>query len=314
MRRALISVLVLLLLPALAWAGLSEPRGKVLAVDGGAIIERPGLPDPIVADVGFELFEGDWFATGEKGRAKLLLAGQLVVLVGPDTYVRIDNTIHNLKDRARVSFLTIKTGQARFLVRQRKNYSHTVRVAAPGFAVSASNAYFLTKVDPDTTRALVYGVGGYLRLERAGSARTVPVELPPGMLLAVESSGPFGAPQRVDQAAQRQLLAPSEVGTNYIWNNRPGSPEQLVDTIGQRTSGGGIPSAQGLMSASEGEGGADFDAFRAPGLHQNIRQEDLPRRGDPDGGPSGIDEAEGDATVRVRLKFPEQTKKDDDDD
>jgi hypothetical protein len=313
MKRLYPILVALCLLPGLAWAQMPEPRGKVIASEGTAVIERPGLSEPIPVDVGFELFRGDWFVTGETGGAKLLMAGQLVVFVGPNTYLRVDKGIHNLKDRARVSVLTLKSGTVRTLVRQRPNYSHTVRLETSEIAVSGSNGYCLVSVDQSgITR--VYDIQGTVRIKRTQPPNVLPIELTAGRTITAEPHGPFGSPLDVDAALAERLMAGTEMDNTYIWNNRPGSLESLVERTERGSGDGAVPSAQGLLAADEGEGGANFDAFSGAGLGDSLRQEDLPRPGFTNPNLDIRPREDVTGTVRVRLKFPETKKNENDED
>ncbi len=315
MRRILLGMCVLLLLPAVVWAQGPEARGKVIAVQGTALIERPGLAEPIPVAVGFELFQNDWFVTGAEGRAKLLLAGQLVVFVAPNTYLRIEHTIHNLKDRARVSYLHLKGGAVRVLVRRRPNYSHTVRLEGQSFIVSGHNGYFLANVDAAQGETTIYNIAGDLRVGRLTGA-SVMLDLPPGSMVAAKAGEIFGESVSVDDAKGRgrRLLASTDVDNDYIWANRPGAIDSLVERREGSVTTGAAPNAHGLLTASEGEGGADFDAFRPPGLLERLRQEDLPRPPDtpPGDGTPGFNQ--NPVNVRVRLHFPDDKRKEDDND
>ncbi|MDP8225970.1 MAG: hypothetical protein P9L99_21595 [Candidatus Lernaella stagnicola] len=316
MRRIVFLIALLCLLPALAAAQASEARGKIIATTGAALIERPGLDEPIPVDVGFEVFEGDWLVTGQDGHVKILLAGQLVVFLAPNSYLRIKHTIHNLKNRARVSFLYLKSGAVRALVRVRPNYSNAVRLEGPNLVVSSTNAYFFARLDRETGKTIVYNLAGDVRATRPLPSGVPPVDLPVATMVKAEPRKTFSEPIYVDSFNAGQLLADTEIDNRYIWDNRPGAPEYLVERRGRGGADGAAPVVEGLVSAHEGEGGADFDAFRAPGLQQRLRQEDLPRPDNADVFPSprGFGSTSEDATARIRLIFPDAKDKEDDDD
>ena len=302
-------ILLVLLLAAPAAAQNEEPRGMVIAADGIVRLERAGLPEPILADTGFEIFENDRLTTDGTGRAKLQFGGQLIVYVGSNTDLVVDRSIHNLKERARVDFFHLNAGSLRLLVRPRPNYRHTVRVDDPNIAAAGHNAYFVVEYDPPTGRSRVYNIAGEVRpLGHDGGMSSV-AELAAGTIVAAEDGKVRVLTPDETAATTPSLLAETEVANQYLWQHRPGSAMHLIESRWLSGQQGGVPNDQGLLLAEEGEGGADFDAFHAAGLSEGLREEDLPHPDDFSRIPTGVESQADRVAVRIRIRFPEANRK-----
>lgn len=297
MRRAWLVGWLVIALAGVAFAEGREPRGKFIAADGTVTLERPGQSGPIYADVGYELFEGDVVTTGEDGRAKLWLAGQLAVSLGASTRVEVGGGIHNLRDRFRVSYLELQHGVLRVLVKKRENYSHTTSVETPGATVVGHNGYFLVEHFPADNCTQALNLAGDLQMRGPENRTNVPVVVPQGKIAAAQGLGTIGTPYPPPEAVQQQMLLATEIGNDYIWRQRPGSADYLIETTWDTAGEGAAPTIQGLAEALEGEAGADFDTFGNSSLREQLREEDFPK-------PS-----QDRATVLIRLLFPEGKKK-----
>ncbi|NLH47317.1 MAG: FecR domain-containing protein [Myxococcales bacterium] len=310
MRRIGLILLVLLLAATVsAQAQTDEPRGMVIAADGVVRLERAGLPEPILADAGFEIFENDRLTTDGAGRAKLQFGGQLIVYVGSNTDLVVERSIHNLKDRARVNFFHLNAGSLRLLVRPRPNYRHTVRVDDPNLAAAGHNAYFVVEYDPQAGRSRIYNLAGEVRpLGREGGTSNV-AELAAGAIVTSEDGKLRVLTPDETAAAAPSLLAETEVANQYLWQHRPGSAMHLVESRWLSSQQGGVPNDQGLLLAEEGEGGADFDAFHSAGLREGLREEDLPYPDDFSRLPAGVQPQADRVAVRIHIRFPEANPK-----
>jgi len=301
MRRAwLVGLLLIVLAGMVAGQTLAEERearGKFIAADGTVTLERPGAQGPIAADVGYELFEGDVVTTGEDGRAKLWLAGQLAVTLGGATRVEVGGGIHNLRDRFRVSYLELHQGVVRALVKKRQNYSHTVSIETPSATIVGHNGYFLAEHFSTEKRTQVLNLAGDLQLRGPADKTAVPIIVPKGKMAAAQAPGQIGVPFPPPEGMQRQMLLATKVDNDYIWRRRPGGADHLLETTWDTAGEGAAPTIQGLAEALEGEAGADFDTFGNSALRDPLREEEFPK-------PS-----ENRATVLIRLLFPEGKNK-----
>ncbi len=282
----------------------AEPIGQVIGVVGGANIERAGANEVIAATPGVNVFVDDVLATDHTGRLKVFFDGKMVLQVGSDTRVRLQDVAFDTTARRRRATFQLQAGGLRLLVQHLFDYQTRARVETPAAVVESKATYFVVTYDPAARRSETLVVAGVVGVIGMGAVHERERLLQPGSLLVNTANEELPLPVEADEAARRRLWTATETPDESIMQYRVGGPRHLVDVAALGLSGEGALGADEMPTAQGGEAGAEFDAFRAGWREGGLPQEDLPEHGPPRLKPPLVDHGVN-GSVDVVIHFPQ---------
>jgi hypothetical protein len=133
-------------------AGTGLPVGKIQTVRGEAIVFHRRPSAGYRAETGLPLYEGDTISTRRKGRILCRLIDGSRFTLAPNTTLSIHKCSYNSVRKTGNTFLFLKQGEVRFLVRKPAELSFLdYKVETPTAFATIDSAEFVTRSETDTT-------------------------------------------------------------------------------------------------------------------------------------------------------------------
>jgi len=240
--------------------GLGAPVGKVLLVQGKAVIMHKRMLRGYWAKKGLPLFKGDTIITQQKGRIRFELNDRSIVSLASRTKMVINKSVYDPTKKSRLSFLKMALGRGRFLVRKlfdlrRSRFS----VKTPTAVVGVRGSDFIIRAAPkltevtalEKTRLEVVSLAApevKPRLVTDFERTTVEIGAPPSNVETV-------APEEIEQMKSEFTVGPGSVEPEGGMDVREGEAEESEDEdeegeAEEEEEGAG----EGEGEAEEGEG------------------------------------------------------------
>lgn len=132
--------------------GLGAPVGKVLLVQGKAVIMHKRMLRGYWAKKGLPLFKGDTIITQQKGRIRFELNDRSIVSLASRTKMVINKSVYDPTKKSRLSFLKMALGRGRFLVRKLFDLNRSrFSVKTPTAVVGVRGSDFIIRATPQVT-------------------------------------------------------------------------------------------------------------------------------------------------------------------
>ena len=276
--------------------GLGAPVGKVLLVQGKAVIMHKRMLRGYWAKKGLPLFKGDTIITQEKGRIRFELNDRSIVSLASRTKMVINKSVYDPTKKSRLSFLKMALGRGRFLVRKLFDLNRSrFSVKTPTAVVGVRGSDFIIRTTSKVTEVTALEK---TRLEVMSLAApevkpmlvtdfertTVEIGAPPSNVETV-------APEEIEQIKSEFTVGPGSIEPEGGMDVREGAAEESEGEAeeGEGEEGDGQGDAQ---EGSEDEG-AETDEGSQEGEQGQEGDED---QGGNEEGDRGIDE-EGDESA-----------------
>lgn len=137
--------------------GKRKPVGKVLSVQGKAVIQHKDIKDDYLAKKDLPLFEGDTIATHEKGQIRISLKDGSIMTLTPKSKLVLNRSIYDPKKKTRSSFLAMKLGKARFWVKKMLHFRHSeFRVKTHTAVCGVRGSDFVVMATPKVTEVTTF--------------------------------------------------------------------------------------------------------------------------------------------------------------
>lgn len=196
---------VLVVLAIAARAAAQSEAGTVAAVAGTLQVHRAGSWQS--ASIGVPIFVGDRLRTGSSDRAKIVLADDSVLDIGPDTEVTLDTQIFERPRHRFQSLLRLAKGKIRAWV---SDYYREPRaryeVETPTAIIGVRGTEFIVVYVPPTEATDVVGIAETVEVAGKLGVMGGSVQVGPRLFTRVEKGRFPSAPQRLDEAAWQQYL------------------------------------------------------------------------------------------------------------
>jgi hypothetical protein len=98
--------------------GIGMPAGKVLLVQGQAVIIHTGQPKGFYARNNQLLFKDDTLITLNRGRIRIQLTDESIITLASGTKLVLNKSVYDPDNKARSSFVGMDKGKARFLIKK----------------------------------------------------------------------------------------------------------------------------------------------------------------------------------------------------
>ena len=270
--------------------GLGAPVGKVLLVQGKAVIMHKRMLRGYWAKKGLPLFKGDTIITQEKGRIRFELNDRSIVSLASRTKMVINKSVYDPTKKSRLSFLKMALGRGRFLVRKLFDLNRSrFSVKTPTAVVGVRGSDFIIRTTSKVTEVTALEK---TRLEVMSLAApevkpmlvtdfertTVEIGAPPSNVETV-------APEEIEQIKSEFTVGPGSIEPEGGMDVREGAAEESEGEAeeGEGEEGDGQGDAQ---EGSEDEG-AETDEGSQEGEQG---QEGDEGQGGNEEGDRGIDE------------------------
>lgn len=198
----IVSLAATLGFPAVSTAEETRPVGKVVLIEGSAVVVQPGKASGIPLEEGSPVYTGDLIQTFAKSKVKILFQDDSVVVVGPQSQFQIDEHMFSAEKNERVATFKLLLGRIRVLVgRHATAAGSRFEVTTPTAVTGVRGTHFIIEVldDNETNVFTIEGellvdnvlgdVGGALALiagmmtqVMGGEVPTGPVEIPADVL------------------------------------------------------------------------------------------------------------------------------------
>jgi ferric-dicitrate binding protein FerR (iron transport regulator) len=228
--RALILTLILILLTS--GHARAEAVASVVAVRGGASVERAGKTLVAHPKLGIEL--QDTIATAAAGRVKLLFIDDSVLTLAEKTRMSVDTFIHSRSDRGK-SLFNLLDGKMRAVVGKTK-----FEVKTPTVVAAARGTVILFEVGslngtPYTRITCLEGIVDVRSLtDTAGTAATT--MLSPGQSILVTAGQPMPAPIQLSPAEINDLKRDTSTSGSEIYIPEVVPREVIIHNAGATTA------------------------------------------------------------------------------
>jgi hypothetical protein len=137
-------------------AGLGLPVGKILSVQGLAILLHSDGVNGYRAKIGLPLFEGDTVITLGKGRIAFKLIDGSILTLASDTKLTIEQCMFNSTHKQSSSQLFMNAGMARFEVKKLAEFElRDFKVQTKTAAMSGRSADFIIRAAEASTEVTV---------------------------------------------------------------------------------------------------------------------------------------------------------------
>ncbi|MCK6554486.1 FecR domain-containing protein [Candidatus Binatia bacterium] len=260
----------LLLLAGMARTGLSEERaGTLAAVQGLVTVDRS--TGAMAGVVGAAVDVGDRISTDATGRAKLVLEGDSVLDLAPNTDVKVDR-LRSHGRRGMEAVLQLRQGAVRVWVGSAYGGDGRYEVETPTAIVAARGTEFVVRYYIDAEVTEVLSVSGEVsvvgRLAVLGGA----VEVSAAQYTQVRRGGVPTTPELLSDARLRQYVEGLEI---FGTGRRDGLNVEHGLVVGRLGSPDDVP-ARIAGSASAGIGTSAPEEFLANRLSQDVRTNTQP--------------------------------------
>lgn len=127
--------------------GFGSPVGRVLAVEGQAIIMHSDMRRGYWAVSGLPLYKRDVLVTLSNARLRLKLNDESIITMVSRTRLTVNESVFDKAKKRFVSYLKMSIGKARFYVRQVRNMSHPdYRIKTPTAVVGIRGSDLVAEV------------------------------------------------------------------------------------------------------------------------------------------------------------------------
>jgi len=129
--------------------GLGSPLGKMLLVQGKAVIIHKDMVRGYWAKKDLPLFKGDTIITREKGRVRFKLIDESIMTLASRTKLVINKSVYDRVKKSRFSFLKMTLGKVRFWAKKLSDLKRSeFRVKTPTFVVGVRGSDFIIRATP----------------------------------------------------------------------------------------------------------------------------------------------------------------------
>lgn len=135
----------------------TKPVGKVLLVQGNAMILKRDLKHTYQAKKGLPIFDGDTIVTQEKGQIRLKFNDESITTLAPGSKLAINSSLYDSKKKIRSSSLTLMLGKARFWVKKLLHFKHSkFKVKTSQAVCGVRGSDFVVKATPKVTEVTTF--------------------------------------------------------------------------------------------------------------------------------------------------------------
>lgn len=146
-------IVILLVFGSLCPAGAAETYGLMMIVKGQVQVAK-SKATPVGAKVGSKVYPQDTIITGKDSRAKIVMSDRNIINVLPETKLRIDEYISELKEKN--VRLSLFEGKVRTNVEQKyDNSENRFEIKTPSAVVGVRGTQFLTSYKRATNMTAV---------------------------------------------------------------------------------------------------------------------------------------------------------------
>jgi hypothetical protein len=236
-----ISAGVVFCLLLVAMSARAQEVGTIAEVQGAVEIVRSGVHTP--ASIGTGVQTSDAIVTGTPGGALVVFQDDSVLVVGPDSHVRIDEHVFTREPSAARSVLHLLKGKVRALVSEYyREPGAEYRIESPVGIAGVRGTEFVITYDPVAEMSDVVGVNGTVQVySTADRALRSGVSVTPRELTTVAKGKLPTPPRYITDERFRSYLD----GLEFIGN---GVPESLALGTGI-LAGSTVPEPEQAASA-----------------------------------------------------------------
>lgn len=317
--RFLLFTLTVLVLALVAGPAQASTIGWVTGLVGKGSVERPGVGQ-VAAAVGLGIETGDTLVTGPGGRMKVLLVDDTILALGSDSRVDLAAFDFNPHKKVRRSLFGLIKGKVRVLVGKLFAIETNVKIRTPTAVAGVTGTTLVVEYDPVRQATHVLTLHGLVGVSSTDAGR-------PGVfhLAAREITTVYAGrnPDPARTATQEEIQAYLEatfVADQPELSRMPGRTQNIIDNPTAGVDKNTLPSSYSrtLAAQTEGEGGAEFDAYIVPDNAGHLSDTDLPLPGDQNDGIGGLTgdgtgAKEDDARVKVTVEFQDDSDEEDKD-
>lgn len=133
--------------------GIGKPVGKILLVQGKAIVTHSRGLDGFIAEKEMLLYQGDTIYSQEEGRLRLKLNDGSLLSLSSRTKLVINKSVYNPEKQDRTSLLKMGAGKTRFIIRKFSAFKNRdVKIKTETAIVGVRGSDFIIVADKSTTR------------------------------------------------------------------------------------------------------------------------------------------------------------------
>jgi hypothetical protein len=259
--------------------GLGAPVGKVLLVQGKAVIMHKRMPRGYWAKKGLPLFKGDTIITQQKGRIRFELNDRSIVSLASRTKMVINKSVYDPIKKSRLSFLKMALGRGRFLVRKLFDLNRSrFSVKTPTAVVGVRGSDFIIRATPQVTEVTALEK---TRLEVVSLAapEVKPMVITDFERTTVEIGAPpsdveMVAPEEIEQMKSEFMVGPGSAEPEGGMDVREGEEESEDEDEEGEEEGEEGEAEEEEEGAGEGEGeGGEGEGEGGEGDGQGDAQE-----------------------------------------
>jgi len=207
MRTLLIATtcLVLAVIPAAA-AEKSPPAGKVVVLEGSAVVVRAGEASGIPLSERSPVYSGDLIQTFADSRLKILFQDDSVVVIGPQSQFEVDENVYSAEKDERVAIFKLLTGKIRVLVgRHATAEGSRFEVSTPTAVTGVRGTHFIIEVTGEE-ETFVFTLDGMLSVASALEGVGGEIILEGNMMTQILSGQPPSLPQQIPDGLLKTFL------------------------------------------------------------------------------------------------------------
>lgn len=135
--------------------GYGHSVGKVQLVQGEAVIMHAGEMLGYWAKKDLPLFKGDTIVTKDKGRLRFNLHDKSVITLSSGTKLTITQSVYDLKNKTRSSFINMALGKAKFWAKKFADFKRSqFKVKSLTAVVGVRGSEWIEVVTEDSTRVI----------------------------------------------------------------------------------------------------------------------------------------------------------------
>lgn len=278
--------LILLSFALLTWllfcgAAFGETIGWVTGFEGESLVQRPDVGTVQVSQ-GIGVESADTLVTGPSGKMKILFVDNTILSLGSATTVLLADYEFALGSQTRRSWFQLIKGKVRVLVGKVFGVETSVKVESPTAVAGVTGTTFIVHYDESENITHILSVSGVVGVSSSSSKRPGLFQISDGEITHVKKDALPSPPKRAGDALVQQYLDDTRVDDITDLSKMPGRPENIIDNplAGDDKSGRPGLLSPSLAAQSEGEGGAEFDAYNFPEVYEGLADTDLPLPGD----------------------------------
>ena len=279
------AIVFILLFTALimASAGMAgaETAGHVTGFVGKVYVERPDQGKVLVS-IGLGIEKGDLVFTEAKSRVKILLNDDTIITMGESSRITLQDYQSDMIKGSRVSKIFLETGMVHFLASMTSGSFTEIMVLTSNAQVSISGTTFIVEYNMTEKVSRVLTLRGLVGVTNSDKLLPGIFHVAAGEITTIKDNENPTQPEAAEKSVIAAYLKATFVIDMASLANIPGRAGNIIDSP---TAGVGDALNKGAFSSStpelsEGEGGAEFDAFDVNDGSTFIPDTDLPLPGD----------------------------------